>query len=309
MILFLRSFALFAALLAGLSAPLAHADPQRLPSDEPVKAVPMPERAYPALWKVADKDTTIWLFGTIHALPPGIAWFDGKVATAFNGSQVLVTEIVQADPATMRAELMKRAVLPAGQTLRGLLSPEEKTDYEAALARLGLPAGAFDSFEPWYAAVTLSLLPLMQDGFDTAHGVETTLDNRAGQLNLPHQGLETTEFQLAMFDTLPVDVQKRYLDQVVDGMPTVRDDLRAMIAAWKQGDPTTLAKLMNADEDDPLLVKTLLTNRNRVWASWIRKRLKQPGTVFIAVGSGHLAGPGSVQEQLRKRGIRSERVQ
>jgi uncharacterized protein YbaP (TraB family) len=31
--------------------------------------------------------------------------------------------------------------------------------------------------------------------------------------------------------------------------------------------------------------------------------LKQPGTVFIAVGAAHLAGPDSVQAQLAKMGV------
>ena len=309
MINLLRPLALFAALLAAFSAPLASADPQGLPHNETVKAVPVPEQARPALWKVADRDTTIWLFGTIHALPSDVEWFDGKVATAFDGSQVLVTEIVEADPATMKTEFLKRAMLPAGQTLRDQLSPDARSKYEAALARLGLPTQVFDAFEPWYAAITLSLLPLLQDGFDRDHGVETTLESRAKALNLRHEALETPDAQLDMFDQLPVDAQKRYLGEVVQGLPTIKDDLKAMITAWKSGDAKALAQLMNAQEDDPALIEALLTRRNRAWAGWIRDRLKQPGTVFVAVGAGHLAGPGSVQEQLRSRGIASTRVQ
>ena len=34
-----------------------------------------------------------------------------------------------------------------------------------------------------------------------------------------------------------------------------------------------------------------------------------PGTVFIAVGAGHLGGKGSVQDELAKTGISSARVQ
>src|SRR5687768_7645184 len=35
--------------------------------------------ADPALWVVKDKDTTIYLFGTIHVLKPGMTWFDEAV--------------------------------------------------------------------------------------------------------------------------------------------------------------------------------------------------------------------------------------
>jgi len=36
--------------------------------------------------------------------------------------------------------------------------------------------------------------------------------------------------------------------------------------------------------------------------------MARPGTVFIAVGAGHLAGPDSVQAKLAKLGVKAERV-
>ena len=56
----------------------------------------------PALWKVADDDTTVYLFGTIHALPEGKDWYSGTIAKAFDASGELVTEIpagAENDPA------------------------------------------------------------------------------------------------------------------------------------------------------------------------------------------------------------------
>ena len=81
-----------------------------------------------------------------------------------------------------------------------------------------------------------------------------------------------------------------------------------MVADWMKGDADGLAVLLNDELDDPVLYKRLLTDRNAHWAQWIDQRLKQPGTVFVAVGAGHLAGQQSVQEQLRKRGIKARRV-
>lgn len=272
----------------------------KAPADHPVR---------PALWKVSDEDTTIYLFGTIHALPPSIDWFEGTVAAAFDESGELVTEIVRKDPGTMQEMVLSRAILSGGQSLRDLLNPEERAAYEAALTGLGVPLHAFDRFEPWYAAVGLSTVPLMRDGFAAEHGVEEMLSARARSLGHPHGALETAEYQLDLFDALPVEVQKRYLDQVVEDLPTMQNDLKLMIEAWKRGDADELARLMNAQEDDPVLVETLLTDRNRNWAKWIEGRLEQPGTVFLAVGAGHLAGTDSVQELLGESGITAERVQ
>ncbi|MCB2078208.1 MAG: TraB/GumN family protein [Novosphingobium sp.] len=268
-----------------------------------------PAEIRPALWKITDDDTTIWLFGTIHALPPGLTWFDGKVAEAFAESDELITEIAGEEPAEMQGVVLQKAMLGDGKTLRGLMSETERADYEAALTSLGLPLAVFDAFEPWYAAVGLSTLPLMRDGFVREHGVEEALDSRAKELGHAHAGLETSEYQLGLFDELPLDVQKRYLSEVVENLPTLKEDLHKMIAAWKTGDAEGLAALMNAQEDDPVLVETLLVNRNRTWAGWISERMGKPGKVFLAVGAGHLAGAGSVQEQLVARGLTAIRVQ
>jgi uncharacterized protein YbaP (TraB family) len=58
---------------------------------------------------------------------------------------------------------------------------------------------------------------------------------------------------------------------------------------------------------EPKLYQRLLVQRNQVWATKIAAMLQQPGTVFIAVGAAHLAGPDSVQVQLRKLGISAQR--
>jgi uncharacterized protein YbaP (TraB family) len=81
-----------------------------------------------------------------------------------------------------------------------------------------------------------------------------------------------------------------------------------MVAEWLKGDAVRLAELLNAEMTDPVLYERLLTARNANWAGWIQSRLAQPGTVFIAVGAGHLAGVGSVQDQLEQRGVKVRRI-
>ena len=47
--------------------------------------------------------------------------------------------------------------------------------------------------------------------------------------------------------------------------------------------------------ESPGAYRALFVKRNSHWADWIAHRLKRPGTVFVAVGSGHLTGADSVQ--------------
>ncbi|MEZ5744395.1 MAG: TraB/GumN family protein [Sphingomonadaceae bacterium] len=307
-------YRLVAAMLSALAALLVFPATARdaSPAPDPVEVVRAPEaveKLSPALWKVADEDTTVYLFGTIHVLPEGVHWFDGEVAKAFHASDTLVTEIIEGDPAAMQGLVFQKAMLPEGESLRALLSEDQKGAYEAALGEYKIPPALFDRFEPWYAAVGLSTLPLMQDGYNADHGVEKTLDDHAKAGGTEHLALETAEYQLDLFDALPVEVQTRYLGEVIEQMPTIRSQLGKMVEAWKVGDVDLLTSLMDAERSDPVLVKTLLTDRNANWAKWIEARMDEPGTVFVAVGAGHLAGEGSLQDQLAALDIASERLQ
>ena len=261
----------------------------------------------PALWQVADKDTTIYLFGTVHALPQGKTWFDGRIERAFNASDELVTEIDVSNAGGSARALQSASQLPADQSLRGLMSAEDRQQYEAALVGLGLPVEALDRYEPWFAAMTLSLLPLLRSGYDTQSGVELSLSGKAGETK-KRAALETIEQQVALFDTLPQDAQLAFLDETVEKVPEATTTLDAMVAEWLEGDAVELANMLNAEMTDPVLYERLLTARNANWAGWIENRLAQPGTVFVAVGAGHLAGRGSVQEQLEERGLKVKRV-
>lgn len=300
-----------AALATSVSLPAFAREPAAAPVAVQASAetASEPVHARPALWKVSDEDTTIYMFGTIHVLPEGIKWFEGEVASAFAQSDMLVTEIVGDDEATMRSLVIAKAMLPPDQSLNAQLTEDDRVALAAALKRYNVPAAMFDRFEPWYVAVALSTLPLMQEGFNTENGVESRLEARAKERQIGHEGLETTEYQLNLFDGLPVEVQKSYLSEVLEQLPTIRTELMAMVEAWKQGDSDKLAKLMNVEESNPVLVKTLLVDRNKAWATWVQSRLARPGTVFMAVGAGHLGGPGSVQDQLAARAVPFERVQ
>ncbi|TCD05154.1 TraB/GumN family protein [Erythrobacteraceae bacterium CFH 75059] len=259
----------------------------------------------PALWKVADADTTIFLFGTVHLLPTTAQWMTPAIRDALASSDVMVTEILSSEmtDAAMQQQMMARGMLPQGQTLRGLLTDEQRVAYEGALQKLGIPAAAFDQFKPWMAAMTLSLLPLVQQGYTPDSGVEKVLEAQAGP-HIQRAALETVEFQINVFDSMPQDAQIAYLIEVAQQADDIRPMLDRMVAAWTAGDADGLAAIMNESlQQNSDLAERLLYARNRNWADWIAARLEQPGVVFMAVGAGHLAGQNSVQDILKQRRV------
>lgn len=262
--------------------------------------------AGPALWQVSDADTTIYLFGTVHALPKDKQWFDARIERAWDASDEFVTEIDVAQVGASGQALAAAATLPAGQNLRQLMTPDNRRQFEEAMVALGLPVEAFDTVDPWYASITMSLLPLLRTGYSPDSGVEQNLGGKVGTRK--RDALETVQDQVNLFDKMPLDAQLSFLDQTVEALPEASVSLDQMVAEWAEGDAAQLAALMNSELSNPILRDRLLIQRNANWAVWLDNRLKAPGTVFVAVGAGHLAGAGSVQDQLRKRGIKVRRI-
>lgn len=305
-----------ACCLACLTALPACAEPtgpepaQSAPTTAPLIAA---SEARPALWKIASGGTTLYLFGTIHILPEDVAWYKGPVAAALDSADELVTEVPIDETAAAPAIILAASKRTDGKHLRDTLPPGERAGYEGAMALLGLPVQAFDDDDAWFAALMLTLIPLRNAGYDTERGIDAQVAARARARHLPNEAFETAAYQIGLFEHLPEPAQRAYLAEVVDELPTVRSDIDAMVAAWKAGDADHLAQLLNEDEKDPEMRKVLLADRNVAWAKWIEARLARSDarthTLFIAVGAGHLAGPGSVQDQLAAAGIRVVRVQ
>jgi uncharacterized protein YbaP (TraB family) len=273
-------------------------------------AAPATTDADPALWVVKDKDTTIYLFGTVHVLKPGLGWFDEAVKSAFDKSDELMLEIVMPDDqAAMAKEMMPLAIDQSGKTLSSRLDAEELKAYQAALASLGITPAQFDMFEPWFPAITLSVLPLTKLGYDPEQGVEKLLTASAKKSGKPVAGLETLSQQLGFFDALPETQQIAFLNSVVKDLDKLGPQLDKMVGQWAKGDPDALAVTMNESlAATPELAATLLWDRNARWADQLKARMDQPGTVFVAVGAGHLAGDKSVQDYLKARGLVAKRV-
>lgn len=264
----------------------------------------------PALWVVKDSDTTIYLFGTVHVMKPGIDWFKGGIRRAFDGSNELVMEIVEPeDPQAMAATMAGKALARDGVKLTDRLTPQDRDKYQAAMAANGLGWQMFEPFNPWMAGMALSVQPLEKLGYRADLGAEKVLTTAARASGKKIGGLETVEQQLGYFAGLPMDQQVKFLTVTVEGLPDMESQFGKLIRHWIDGEPDKLAAEMNESlQATPELAKVLLLQRNANWAQWIKGRLAAPGTVFIAVGAGHLAGKGSVQEQLKALGVPSTRV-
>lgn len=269
----------------------------------------IPDDPDPAIWVIKDEDTTIYLFGTIHILTPGLSWFDEAVKDAFDSSDELVVEMIEPDPAEMVKIVTELAIDQSGKSVRDKLSQKDREKYEAALTKLGVPIESFDPLELWFASVSISLVPLIENGYDASSGVEKDLTALAKSRDMRIVGLETPRQQLGFFDNLPEEAQVRFLNFTIETVDEMVDGMNNMVARWALADTKALAELINAGLEDKVLYDTLLVERNESWAQWVQDRMNKPGTVFMAVGAGHLAGDNSLQEILAEKGLSAKQIE
>lgn len=274
-----------------------------------VKPAPKPVMANPALWVVKDKDTTIYLFGTVHVLRPEIRWFDGGVKAAYDASPEVRLEMIEPEQAVMQELVVKLALDPAGKPLSEKLGPETAALWKKTAGEIGLPVQGFEALKPWFAATVISVLAIQKAGFNPESGVEKVLTVAAKRDGKQLTGFETAEEQLGFFNGLPEPVQIAFLRSSLTELPKAVSMMDIMMGSWAKGEPDALAAQMNASlVMTPEVSRVLLTERNKRWASWIAKRMDQPGTIFIAVGAGHLAGKDSVQAYLKALRFKAKRI-
>lgn len=262
----------------------------------------------PALWVVRDKDTTIYLFGSVHVLKPGLGWFDDGVKLAFDASDTLVLELVEPSAGEVAKIMADLSIDKSGSALREKMSVEDRAAFEDALKKLKIAPETLDPLDPWAAALNVYYAALFKAGYDPLSGVETQLTAAAKASGKPIVGLETMRSQLLIFDKLPLKTQIGYVMDVAKGADDIEEQTDKLVARWARADVDEVAAIMNEGFDALGLTEPLLTRRNANWAKWIAQRMQKKGTVFVAVGAGHLAGPVSVQSLLPAYDLKAERV-
>jgi uncharacterized protein YbaP (TraB family) len=266
--------------------------------------------ARPALWKLADADTTIYLFGTIHVLPANYAWENGPVHDALATAHGLVLEtVIGPDPTALARLLLRMGSSPGLPPLLKRVPAGKRAALAAMIARGSVPAAALDRMETWAAALMLLQTSLADMQLQGGTGVEPQIEARFRAVGLPVEGLETPEQQLGFFDTLPEAAQREFLVAMIEPPEGARNEYDSMLSAWSRGDTKAIAATFDEElKGSPVLRDALLVRRNANWAKWLEARLATPGTVLVAVGAGHLVGPASLQRMLARDGLKVERV-
>jgi hypothetical protein len=264
----------------------------------PVGAEQVAPTGQPLLWQVssADGQQQIWLYGTIHTgggdLVPKAAW------DALDGSTMFVME-TDLDSIDQQA-FIKRGFLPAGDSLDKHLSATAWTTLVHAVAPQGVDEATLKHFKPWLAEF-LVINAMVPKGEATDHA----LKRAAKEKGLALEYLETWQEQV---DAVEKALDDKSLEQTLADLDGGKTVLGELVTAYKQGDVDAIVKLTtDPTQMTPEAADVMLYQRNKNWEPKLEAYLAR-GKVFVAVGAGHLPGPGGVLELLAKKGYKVERA-
>lgn len=264
----------------------------------------------PGLWVVRDEDSTLYLFGTFHALKPDTAWRTASMDAAFASADEYWFELANITDTSAVVPIVQQKGLSPTRPLSSLLSSEEMASLDRAAKSVGLTAAQLDPMRPWFAGLSLGVATITQAGYRPEHGGDTILHTMAEARGKPIKGFETMAQQVGFFADLDEDKQVEQLRSSLKEFDAGPEQLHKMVTAWSTGDVQALDDMIGATTrvQAPETYDIIFTKRNKDWAEQVAKILEGSGTVFIAVGAGHLAGPDSLQAQLEARGIHAERL-
>ena len=211
------------------------------------------EAPTPLMWVVKDHDSTVYLFGSIHLMKPGVEWQTPKVKDAFSKSETLWLELTDMDDQAKMIGLVQRYGLdPNGKATAGL-TPEEIAKLEGILAGKGMTVQQIMPLKKWMLSLTLLQLEAMRLGYDAQSGVDLTLLKLARERQMPIRGFETAEDQMKMLASGTEEEDLKGLRQMLEEVGKADNTLDRLFNAWMRGDEAGLNTEMNkfGTDNDP----------------------------------------------------------
>jgi|GEM_PF-1663410 len=276
----------------------------------------------PFLWKVTPPDSEVvsYLFGTIHVNDPDITALHPLVRTAFDEAASVWFEI---DFLRDAAKQTQAIAMESGKRLQDLVSTETLARIDTRLKNLSplLSRGSLPEFQVVMWPMILANLEAQVKHLGTLP-MDMQMQIAARDAGKKSGGLEDARTQLQPLIDLPIEKQVEFLEASLDVMDEDQQNgvssLDVLVRLYADGQSEPLQKYLQKELQRPkvsddvrtLFVDTLLIARNKKMALSVHEAVQNdPAAIhFIAVGTAHLLGDGSVQDELTALGYQIRRV-
>ncbi len=258
------------------------------------------------LWGITGKELTSpsWLYGTIHLIGKDDFFLTDSTKAFIERSEMVTFEINMEDMTDLSAQLglLMQAFMDDGKTLKDLLSEEEYKLVQAHFQEIGLPLFMFERIKPMFLTVMASgdMSPTAMSSGDML-SYEMEIMDLAQKSKKKMGGLESMEFQMSVFDSIPYEAQAQMLVESIKATDAGDEEFAKMVELYKNQDVQGMVKMMGTDEGISEYEDLLLNTRNKNWIP-VMGEMMQTQPTFFAVGAGHLGGEMGVVALLRKEG-------
>ncbi len=264
------------------------------------------------IYKIQSDTNIVYILGSIHVLAEEYYPLTRSFSYAYFNSQKVIFEIdpeIFFSPDTVKKS-QKYHMLPKGQTLKTLLTPNTYQLLKKKTTHLGLDLTQINKLKPWVVYLNMSGMFDSSIEFRPDLGIEHYFYRKAKDAGKPTGGLETVQDQIQVFDTLPMKVQEAMLRETLIMTDSKKREqaFLHMVKSWHQGRLEGLEELVETMKTYPLFYKKLLVERNNNWVPQIEKFLTEDKNVLVIVGAAHLAGKDGLLTLLQNKGYELERM-
>jgi uncharacterized protein YbaP (TraB family) len=259
------------------------------------------ERTSSLLWEISGKKvkSPSYIFGTMHLIPKDQFLFPESLQEKVKNSDLLVMEIGGLSEQMKGMHLM---MLEEGELFDFFSEEQADSIYDYSEENLGYTEEQLNTmFGKMKPFVLIQLMTKNAFGESPA-SYEMSLEKIAKEKEMPVEGLETIEEQIALFDSIPMEDQVEMVMSSLRNADSSAAETQKLINAYLEQDIDALHHYMQQSESNiETFEDDFLNKRNENWIPQIKKFVKKNKT-FIAVGAGHLGGEKGVIELLRKEG-------
>ena len=239
-----------------------------------------PARVTPALWRVHSGTSTVYLFGSLHILPPAYHWTTPEIEHAMSASDLFIFEVPVDEAALMdqKAFIVEHGLLPPAKACGAFSPPMNSRSIRRCCGEPGLKPEIFEHYRPWLAAVMVGLAYLHRDDLVTLKGADDDLMAYARDHGKKSVYLESIREQMELLTTGDDNGHIKALKNLILSLPQSRAQEKELFETWSSGDATRFAALLDGYfKDRPEAKEFLVDRRNRDWLGPLKQALGRPG--------------------------------
>ena len=264
------------------------------------------------LWCAQTRSSTVYILGSIHLLKQDVYPLNRAIEDAFEKSDFLAVEADVSDIGRIdMGGLLGKALYQENDALEDHVSRDTYGIVQKEVERLGLPVELVNKQKPWFLALTLPSMELMNAVYDPNFGIDKYFLTKA-QGSKKILELESVNYQIDLLAGLPDNEQELLLLYEFKDLEALTREVDKLVGAWKSGNVRAMETFMTkpiADERKfyPIYEKLIIV-RNRNMASKIENYLQSSGTYFVVIGAGHLISNKGIIQLLKDRGYSVEQL-